>query len=88
VTFFNKTTSTESYMITGRGTPFSNFLTITRTHFFLIKRKQKMIWMVGKEKLTMISAMTLGCLRGLKRNARNLVKATTKQIWRINRGSA
>jgi len=44
--------------------------------------------MVGKEKLTMISAMTLGCLSGLKRNARNLVKATTKHIWSINRGSA
>lgn len=36
----------------------------------------------------MISAMTLGCLRGLRINARNLVRTTTKHIWRIAKGSA
>lgn len=38
--------------------------------------------------LTMISAMTLGCLRGLRRNASTLVRATTKHICRIAKGSA
>jgi len=33
-----------------------------------------------KKVLTMTSAITLGCLRGLQRNAMNLVKATTKHI--------
>lgn len=36
----------------------------------------------------MISAMTLGCLRGLRINASNLVRTTTKHIWRIAKGSA
>ena len=36
----------------------------------------------------MISAMTLGCLRGFRSNASNLVRTTTKHIWRIANGSA
>lgn len=36
----------------------------------------------------MISAMTLGCLRGLRINASSLVRTTTKHIWRIAKGSA
>jgi hypothetical protein len=36
----------------------------------------------------MISAMTLGCLRGLRINASNLVRTTTIHIWSITKGSA
>lgn len=49
---------------------------------------QFLLWKIKKRKLTMISAITLGCLSGLQRKAMNLVKATTKHIWTINNGSA
>ena len=38
--------------------------------------------------LTMISAMTLGCLIGLRIYASALVRTMTKHIWRISKGSA
>lgn len=52
------------------------------------EKKKEMKAINDKNVLTMTSAITRGCLRGLQRNAMNLVKATTKIICTINRGSA
>ena len=41
-----------------------------------------------RKELTMISAITRGCLNGLKRKARPLVSTTTRHICRMARGSA
>lgn len=53
-----------------------------------IKAMKGSIILRRKKVLTMTSAITLGCLRGLQRNAMSLVKATTKHICTINKGSA
>lgn len=41
-----------------------------------------------KKELTVISAITRGCLSGLKRKARPLVSKITKHICKLARGSA
>lgn len=42
----------------------------------------------SKKELTIISAITRGCLSGLSRKARPLVTTTTKHICKIASGSA
>jgi len=56
-----------------------NFFVLTKQALHLLndERREKGVM---ERKLTMTSAITLGCLRGLRRNARNLVKITTRHI--------